>query len=84
MSHNFGLINVHVEWYVAGFPEKMGFQIQQTRSATLREAMEVEQNYNFFAQSLQKSLKQSKEKERKHRRRMQNHNSTSETSSNSK
>ena len=26
---------VQVEWYVAGFPEKMGFQIRQTRPTTL-------------------------------------------------
>lgn len=33
--------NVQVEWYVAGFPENMGFQIRQTRPATLWEAMEA-------------------------------------------
>ena len=32
--------SIQMEWYVAGFPEEMGFQIQQSRPATLREAME--------------------------------------------
>ena len=51
--------SVQVEWYVAGFPEKMGFQIRQTRPNTLREAMEAAQNYENSAQSLWKSLRQS-------------------------
>ena len=48
---------VQVEWYVAGFPEKMGFQIRQARPTTLSEAMEAAQNYENSAQSLRKSLK---------------------------
>ena len=32
---------VQVEWYVAGFLEKMGFQIRQARPTTLNEAMEA-------------------------------------------
>ena len=48
---------VQVEWYVAGFPEKMGFQIRQARPTTLNEAIEAAQNYENSAQSLRKSLK---------------------------
>ena len=48
---------IQVEWYVAGFPEKMGFQIRQARPTTLNEAMEAAQNYENSAQSLWKSLK---------------------------
>ena len=44
--------SVQVEWYVAGFPEEMGFQIRQTRPATLQQAMEAAQNYENSAQSL--------------------------------
>ena len=36
---------VQVEWYVAGVPEKIGFQIRQARPTSLREAMEAAQNY---------------------------------------
>ena len=43
---------VQVEWYVAGFPEKMGFQIRQARPTTLNEAMGAAQNYENSAQSL--------------------------------
>ena len=45
--------SVQVEWYVAGFPEEMGFQIQQARPATLREAIEVAQNYKNLTQSIE-------------------------------
>ena len=47
---------VQIEWYVAGFPEKMGFQIRQALPTSLREAMEAAQNYENSAQSLRKSL----------------------------
>ena len=43
--------SVQVEWYVAGFLEKMGFQIRQIWPATLQEAMEVAQNYENSDQS---------------------------------
>ena len=56
--------SVQVEWYVAGFPERMGFQIRQTRPGNLQQAMEAAQNYENFAQSLRKSLKKSKEKDK--------------------
>ena len=56
--------SVQVEWYVAGFLERMGFQTQQTRSANLQQAMEAAQNYENSAQFLQKSLKRSKEREK--------------------
>jgi hypothetical protein len=48
--------SVQVEWYVAGFPEAMGFQIRQTRPANLREAMEVAHNYENSAQSLRNAV----------------------------
>ena len=44
--------SVQVEWYVAGFPEAMGFHIRQSRPATLREAMEAAQHYEDSAQSI--------------------------------
>ena len=53
--------SVQVEWYVAGFLERMGFQIRQTRPRNLQQAMEAAQNYENFAQSLRKSLKRSKD-----------------------
>ena len=75
---------VQVEWYVVGFPEKMGFQIRQARPTSLREAMEAAQNYENSAQSLQKSLKglekREKEKSGKKDRRRKKHSETSETS----
>jgi hypothetical protein len=40
----------------------MGFQIRQTRPATLREAMETAQNYENSTQSLRKSVKRSERK----------------------
>ena len=74
---------VQVEWYVAGFPEKMGFQIRQARPTSLREAMEAAQNYENSAQSLWKSLKglekREKEKSGKKDRRRKKHSDTSET-----
>ena len=54
---------LQVEWYVAGFPEKMGFQIRQSRPTTLREAMEAAQNYENSSQSLRKALKRSERKD---------------------
>jgi hypothetical protein len=74
--------SVQVEWYVAGFPEKMGFHIRQTRPATLREAMEAAQNYENSAQSIRKSLKKP-EKGRKYHRGRRKYDSTSESSSSS-
>ena len=61
--------SVQVEWYVAGFSEEMGFQIQQTRLATLQQAMEAAQNYENSAQSLRKSLRGSEKKEKSKTRR---------------
>ena len=76
---------VQVEWYVAGFPEKMGFQIRQAQPTTLSEAMEAAQNYENSAQSLRKSLKglEKREKSKSGRkdRRRKKHSDTSETSS---
>ena len=75
---------------MAGFPERMGFQIRQTRPGNLQQAMEAAQNYEYSAQSLRKSLKESKEKEkgkgRKKDQKGQKRNTTdskSESSSNS-
>ena len=76
--------SVQVEWYVAGFPEKMGFQIRQYRPETLRDAMEAAQNYENSVQSLRKSLRKSEEKGRKHRRRRRKYSSSSESDSTSK
>jgi hypothetical protein len=56
--------SVQVEWYVAGLPETMGFQIQQTRPANLRDAMEAAHNYKNSAQSLRKAVKQSEKKDK--------------------
>ena len=49
---------------MAGFSERMGFQIRQTRPGNLQQAMEAAQNYEKSAQSLRKSLKRSKEKDK--------------------
>ena len=76
--------SVQVEWYVAGFSEKMGFQIRQTCPDTLREAMEAAQNYVNSAQSLQKSLKKSEERGKANQRRRWKYSSSSESNSNSK
>lgn len=57
--------SVQVEWYVAGLPEEMGFQIRQTRPRTLRETMEAAQNYENSAQSLRNSLRRSDRDEKK-------------------
>ena len=56
--------SVQIEWYVGGFPEKMGFQIQQSQPTTLQEAMEAAQNYENSAQSFRKSLKESEKREK--------------------
>ena len=75
--------SVQVEWFVAGFPEEMGFQIRQTRPATLQEAVEAAQNYENSAQSLRKSLKHTEKrgkKIRKERERRRRHESSSEDS----
>ena len=83
--------SVQVEWYVAGFPEEMGFQIRQTRPATLQQAMEAAQNYENSAQSLRKSLRGSERREKsktrrkdwKIRKRSKHSDSSSTSSSNS-
>ena len=83
--------SVQVEWYVAGFPEEMGFQIRQTRPATLQQAMEAAQNYENSAHSLRKSLRGSEKrdksktrhKDRKIRKRSKHFDSSSTSSSNS-
>ena len=78
---------VQVEWYVVGFPEKMGFQIRQAQPTTLQEAMEAAQNYENSAQSLMKSLKGleklEKSKSGKKDRRRKKHSNTSKTSGSS-
>jgi hypothetical protein len=78
--------SVQVEWYVAGFPDKMGFQIRQARPRTLAEAMEAAQNYENSAQSLRKSLrrrKSSQKGKKKHKRRSKYESSSSSTTSSS-
>ena len=76
--------SVQVEWYVAGFPEKMGFHIWQSHPDTLREAMEAAQNYENSAQSLRKFLKKAEEKGKAHRRRRRKYSSSSGSKSSSK
>jgi hypothetical protein len=56
--------SVQVEWYVAGFPEAMGFQIRQTRPATFRDAMEAAHNYENSAQSLRKAVRRSEKQDK--------------------
>ena len=76
--------SVQVEWYVAGFPEKMGFQIRQSRLETLREGMESAQNYENSAQSLRKSLQKTEEEGKGRQRRRWKYSSSSESCSSSK
>lgn len=83
--------SVQVEWYVAGFPEEMGFQIRQSRPGTLAQAMEAAQNYENSAQSLRKSMSRKSIKDRasssksgkKHRRKSRYSSSSSSSSSDS-
>lgn len=56
---------VQVEWFVAGLPEDMSFQIRQARPATLRDAIGAAQNYEDSVQSLRQSRKHTKNKSRK-------------------
>jgi hypothetical protein len=56
--------SVQVEWYVAGFPEAMDFQIRQTRPANLRDAMEAVHNYENSAQFLRKVVRRSEKKDK--------------------
>jgi hypothetical protein len=56
--------SVQVEWYVAGFPEAMGFQIRQTRPAILRDTMEAVHNYENSAQSLRKAVRRSEKQDK--------------------
>jgi hypothetical protein len=56
--------SVQVKWYVAGFPEAMGFQIRQTRPANLRDAMEAAHNYENSTQSLRKAVRRSEKKDK--------------------
>ena len=83
--------SVQVEWYVAGFPEEMGFQIRQSRPTTLAEAMEAAQHYENSAQSIRKSVRgkgtkhraSSSKSGRKHRRRSRYSSSSSSSASSS-
>lgn len=52
--------SVQIEWYVAGLPDDMGFQVRQSRPQTLQEAMEAAQNYENSKQSLRQSRGRSK------------------------
>jgi hypothetical protein len=56
--------SVQVEWYVAGFPEAMGFQIRQTRPANLINPMEAAHNYENSAQSLRKAVRRSEKQDK--------------------
>ena len=57
--------SIQVKWYVARIPGEMGFQIRQSRPATLREAIESIQNYENSAQSLRRSIKKSEKMEKR-------------------
>lgn len=83
--------SVQIEWYVAGFPEEMGFHVRQARPQTLQEAMEAAQNYENSKQSLRQSRRRSKtegsKRDRKIRKKKRNvssgsSNSSSESSTN--
>ena len=52
--------SVQIEWYVAGFPDDMGFQVRQARPRTLQEAMETAQNYEDSKQSMRQSRRSSR------------------------
>lgn len=52
--------SVQIEWYVAGFPDDMGFHVRQARPRTLQEAMEAAQNYEDSMQSMRQSRRSSK------------------------
>jgi hypothetical protein len=56
--------SVQVEWYVAGFPKAMDFQIRQTWPANLRDAMEAAHNYENSAQSLRKAMRRSEKQDK--------------------
>lgn len=57
--------NIQVEWYLAGLPEDMSFQIRQFRPTTLSAVMEAAQNYENAGSSLRASvLKAEKRREK--------------------
>ena len=57
--------SVQIEWYVAGFPEDMGFQVWQACRQTLQEAMVAAQNYEDSKQSLRQARRRSRMEEPK-------------------
>jgi hypothetical protein len=79
--------SVQVEWYVAGFPEAIGFQIWQTQPTNLRDTMEAAHNYENSAQSLRKAVrrseKQDKEKGKKDDRKARRRRKFSDSDSDS-
>lgn len=79
--------SVQVEWYVAGLPDRMGFQVRQARPQTLQEAMESAQNYENSMQSLRQSRRhatdESWKRAKKIRRAREKAKSTSSDSSDS-
>ena len=72
-----------MEWYVVGFPEKMGFQIQQARPTIFWKAMEAIENYENSSQSLRKSLKRSEKKDVKQYRKERSQRKYSESNDSS-
>ena len=56
--------SIQVEWYVAGLPDRMGFQVRQTRPQTLMEAMEAAQNYENSKQAIRQTRKTGKVEKR--------------------
>lgn len=78
-----GIANsIQVEWYVAGLPDRMGFQVRQTRPQTLPEAMEAAQNYENSKQSIRQYRKAGKTS-RRLRKVRRNRDSSSESSGSS-
>lgn len=79
--------SVQIEWYVAGFPEEMGFHVRQARPLTLQDAMEAAQNYENSKQSLRQSRRRSKtegsEHDRKVRKKKKKYSSSGSSDSSS-
>ncbi|PTQ47521.1 hypothetical protein MARPO_0008s0262 [Marchantia polymorpha] len=75
--------SVQVEWYVSGFPDRMGFQVRQARPQTLQEAMEAAQNYENSKQSLRQSGSHSKKEVYKGKKQIRRKREVSDSSSGS-
>ncbi|BFI43558.1 hypothetical protein MPTK2_Ug00340 [Marchantia polymorpha subsp. ruderalis] len=74
--------SIQVEWYVAGLPDQMAFQVRQARPQTLQEAMEAAQNYENSKQSI-RQYRRSGKSSRRYRKKHQNRNLSSDSSNSS-